>query len=145
CFYYLYFMTALHLAAFGLGSVIVAILPSKRRGTRLRRMGRFGLYNGLLLLVGSLFNGFWSCLIWDRLYDSTDYVFDFLPFWPITRGVIDAPWGNERGQLLGVSLFQLQLVWLLFAAGTWAVTTLLYRRLARRLAWPTNVVEDIVQ
>ena len=64
-----------------------------------------------------------SCLIWDRLYDSTDYVFDFMPFWPITRGVVDSPWGDERGRLLGVSLFQLLLVWLLFAAGTWGATT----------------------
>jgi hypothetical protein len=62
-----------------------------------------------------------------------DYVFDFRPFWPITQRVIDAPWGEEHGRLLGISLFQLQAVWLLFAGGTWTVTIFLYRIVRRRL------------
>jgi hypothetical protein len=140
CFYYLSLMALLHLVVFGLGSAIVAVLPSNQQGAKLQRIRRFALYNGLLLIVGSIFNGLWSCLVWDHLYDSTDYFFDFVPFWPITRAVIEAPWGNERGRLLGVSLFELQLVWLVFAAGTWLVTTAVYRLVSTR-ARLTSVVE----
>jgi len=118
-------MVVLHLAVFIVGCVILSILsvlPHKQPGTLKRRIARFGLFMVLFLFVGALFNGLWSCLIWDRLYNSTDYYFDFCPFWPITRAVIDAPWGDERGRLLGVTLFQLQLIWFIFAAGTWTVT-----------------------
>ena len=133
CFWYLYpIMGVLHLAVFIVGCIILLVLPRKQPGTLKRRIGRFGLFMILLLFVGAFFNGLWSCLIWDRLYDSTDYVFDFSPFWPVTQWTIDAPFGSERGQLLGVSLFQLQLVWLLFAAGAWAVTIFLYRLIRRR-------------
>src|SRR5439155_13427321 len=104
------------------------------------RARRLGLFIGLFLLVGSLGNGLWSCLIWGRLYDSMDYIFDFTPFWPIARRVIDEPWGDEHGRLFGVSLFQLQLIWFLFAAGTWGLTVALYR-LIRRLVPLTSVVE----
>jgi hypothetical protein len=90
------------------------------------------LFVGLLLVVGSVANGLWSCLVWGRLYFSTDYVFDFSPFWPITQKVIDAPFGDMCGQLFGVSLLQLQLVWLLFAVVTWTATILLYRLISRR-------------
>ena len=132
CLWYLIPMGMVHLAAFLVGCGIVAVLPHRQPGTVGRRIGRLALFVGLLLLVGSVFNGLWSCLIWDRLYDSTDYVFDFMPFWPITRTVIDAPWGDERGRLIGVSLLQLQLIWLLFAAGTWGGTASLYRFLRKQ-------------
>ena len=130
--YYFIVMGLLHLALFAVGCLIFAAHAIRHRGTFLRRIGRFGLFLGLLLVVGSVTNGFWSCLVWGQLYFSTDYVFDFSPFWPIMQKVIDAPFGDMRGQLFGVSLFQLQLVWLLFAAGTWAVTVLLYRMICRR-------------
>jgi len=132
CFWYLLPMSVLHLAVFVVGCIILIFLPRKQPGTFKRRIRRFGLFMVLFLFVGSFFNGLWSCLIWDRLYDSTDYVFDFIPFFPITQGMIDRPFGNERGQLLGVSLFQLQLVWLLFAVGTWGVTIFLYRLVRRK-------------
>ena len=112
---YFALMGVLHLAMFAVGCLILGALAIRQRGTFLRRVGRLGLFLGLLLIVGSIFNGLWSCLIWGRLYFSTDYVFDFSPFWPITQKVIDAPFGDMRGELFGVSLFQLQLVWLLFA------------------------------
>ncbi len=127
CLFYFIPMSVLHLAAFLVGCGIVAVLPHKQPGTVRRSIGHLALFVGLLLLVGSVFNGLWSCLIWERLYDSTDYVFDFMPFWPISRAVIDAPWGDARGRLIGVSLFQLQLIWLLFAAGTWGATAFCYR------------------
>lgn len=125
-------MGVLHLIVFVGVCLVFAALAIRQRGTFLRRVGRFGLFVGLLLIVGSLANGLWSCLVWGRFYFSTDYVFDFSPFWPITQRVIDAPFGDMRGQLFGVSLFQLQLIWLLFAAGTWTVTILLYRLICRR-------------
>jgi hypothetical protein len=132
CMYYFMLMGLLHLTLFVVGCLVFAVLAIRHRGTFLRRVGRFGLFLGLLLVVGSVANGFWSCLVWGRLYFSTDYVFDFSPFWPITQKLIDAPFGDMHGQLLGVSLLQLQLVWLLFAAGTWTATIVLYRLVCRR-------------
>jgi hypothetical protein len=134
CLLYLALMGALHVAIFVVGCLVLAALAIKQRGTFLTRAGRFGLLVGLLLVVGSIFNGLWSCLVWGRLYISTDYVFDFSPFWPITQNVIDAPFGDMHGQLLGVSLFQLQLVWLLFACGTWGLVLFLYRRICKHPA-----------
>jgi hypothetical protein len=125
-------MGVLHLAIFVIGCAVLGALAIRQRRTFLRRVGHFGLFMGILLAVGSIFNGVWSCLIWGRLYFSTDYVFDFSPFWPITQKVIDAPFGDMRGELLSASLLQLQLGWLLFATGTWAVTILVYRRVCRR-------------
>jgi hypothetical protein len=135
CGIYLVFMGLLHLAIFVVGCLILAAVAIRQRGTFLRRARQLGLFLGLLLVVGSVSNGLWSCLVWGRLYFSTDYVFDFSPFWPITQRVIDAPFGDMRGQLLGVSLSQLQLVWLLFAVPTWAVAIVLYQFIRRgRLA-----------
>jgi hypothetical protein len=132
CLMYFMVMGALHLAVFVVGCIILTALAIRQRGTFLRRVRRFGLFVGLLLVVASFSNGFWSCLVWGRLYFSTDYVFDFSPFWPITQGLIDAPFGDMHGQLLGVSLLELQLVWFLFAAATWAVTILLFRSVCRQ-------------
>src|SRR5947208_14690753 len=131
CFWYLFLMASVHIVVCAVDSAISAFMPSKHPGGKLRRIARLGFFNLLLLIVATMFNGLWSCLIWGRLYDSTDYTFDFVPFWPITQAVIDSPWGNDHGHLLGVSLFQLQLVWFLFAAGTWAVTIFLYGLLRR--------------
>jgi hypothetical protein len=127
-------MGLLHLAIFIVGCLVFGALAFKQRGSFLIRARRFGLFIGLLLIVGSVFNGLWSCLIWGRLYFSTDYVFDFSPFWPITQKVIDAPFGDMRGRLLGVSLLQLQLVWLVFAVGTWGLALFLYRMIRKRPA-----------
>ncbi len=140
CLWYLIPMSFPHLMGFLVGCGIVAVLPHRQPGVVPRRIGRLALFMGLLLLVGSAFNGLWSCLVWDRLYDSTDYVFDFTPFWPITRAVIEAPWGDERGRLIGVSLFQLQLIWFLFAAATWGASAFLHRLLRKR-GRLTTVVE----
>ena len=132
CGIYFVFMGVLHLGLFAIGSLIFAVFAIRQRGRFLRRVDRLGLFLGLLLLVGSVANGLWSCFVWGRLYYSTDYVFDFSSFWPITQWTIDGPFGTERGQLLGASLFQVQLVWLLFAAGTWTATILLYWFICKR-------------
>jgi len=132
CLIYFVFAGILHLGAFVIGCLVLVILPRRQAGTLPRRIGKLALFTGLLLVVGSLFNGLWSCLVWGRLYHSTDYVFDFSPLWPITQEVIDMPFGDQRGQLLGVTLIQLQGVWLLFAFATWGVTAFLYRTIRRR-------------
>jgi hypothetical protein len=132
CMFYFAVMGVVHLAIFIVGCLILAALAIKQRGTFRRRIGRFGLFMGLLLVVGSVASGVWSCTVWGRLYFSTDYVFDFCPFWPITQKVMDARFGDKQGQLFGVSLFQLQLVWLLFAAPTWTATIILYRLIYKR-------------
>lgn len=72
--------------------------------------------------------------MWGRLYYSTDYVFDFSPVWPITQRIIDMPFGEQRGQLFGVTLVQLQLVWLTFALGTWGVTAFFYKAMHQKLS-----------
>jgi hypothetical protein len=134
CLLYLIVAGLLQLIAFGIGCLALAVIQRKQPGTWLRCVGRFGLFLGLLLLVGSLFNGLWSCLVWGRLYYSTDYFVDFAPFWPITQERIDRPFGDLRGQILTGSLFQLELVWLLFALSTWGVTIYLYRTLHRTIS-----------
>ncbi|MCX5906530.1 MAG: sugar nucleotide-binding protein, partial [Deltaproteobacteria bacterium] len=68
-------MGILHLAIFLVGCLGLAALALRQRGTFLKRVGRFGFFMGLLLVIGSLLNGLWSCVIWGRLYFSTDYVF----------------------------------------------------------------------
>lgn len=148
CGLYFVLVGLFHLAIFLVGGLAFAPIAIRQRDVFLRRVGRLGLFLGLALIVGSVANGVWSCAIWGRLYVSTDYVFDFTPFWPITQKVIDAPFANLRGQLLGVSLLQLQLVWFLFAACTWTVCIFLYRWILRRpcslMAWlsPRIVTPD---
>lgn len=132
CLIYLMFVGRLHLIVGIVGSLIVAALNFRRRKVIAIRIVRFNLFNALMLVIGALFNGLWSCLIWGRFYYSTDYVFDFPPFWPITQWVIDAPFGDVHGQLFGITLWELQLIWLLFAAGTWGLTILCYRLIVRR-------------
>jgi hypothetical protein len=134
CFLYVWPMMGIfHLILFAVGCVILLFASAKEPSTYARRIRRFGLFLFLLLFVGALFNGFWSCLIWGRYYYSLDYVFDFSPFWPITQGIIEAPFGDQHGALLRGSLFQLQCIWFLFAAGTWTVTIFLYRRIRGHL------------
>jgi hypothetical protein len=93
-----------------------------------------GLFIFLLLAVGDFFGCMWGEVIYGRFYESTDYCgTDFLPFLPITQGLIDAPFGDQWHGLMGVSLIQLNLIWLLFATATWSLTIYLYLRLARTL------------
>jgi len=132
CLWYLVPMSMLHLALFAVGCVVAVMVSWRPPGTLRPRIGRFALFLGLLLVVGSLFNGLWSSLVFNRLYHSTDYIFDFVPFWPISSIAVDTPWGDGHGQLF-ISLFRLKFVWLLFAVGTWAVTIFLYQIIRRRL------------
>ncbi len=127
-------MGMLFAVVFFVGCIVLALIPQKRPGHKLRRMGRFGLFLILFLFVETLFVGLWEGLVWGRLYYSTSDVSDFSPFWPITQGTIDYRWGTEPGRLLGVTLTELQSVWLLFALSTWVVTILLHRWLSRLIS-----------
>ncbi len=145
CLWYFAPMSVLHLLIFGIGSCVLFLLSRRSPDTLRRRVRRFGLFLLLFLLVGSFFNGLWSCLVWDILYHSTDYIFDFMPFWPITQSVIDAPWGDDHGRLLDVSLFQLQLVWFAFAVSTWKSTFILFRLVSTRLSPDNHALLDTQQ
>ena len=132
CIWYFTVMGVFHIAIFAVEVLVLAALAIKQRRDFIKRVGRFGLFMGLLLIVGSVLNGVWSCAIWGRLYYSTDYVFDFSPFWPITQTRIDARFGDKQGHLIGVSIFQLQHIWLLFALATWAATISSYRYICKQ-------------
>lgn len=138
CFFYLVPLGVAHVLAFIAGSFVIAVFSWRQSHILFQRIRRLLMFLALLLLVGSLFNGAWSCVVWGRLYYSTDYVFDFTPFWPITQRVIDMPFGDQRGQLFGVTLSQLNLVWFLFALGTWGTTALLYRAVRFRFGFITS-------
>jgi hypothetical protein len=98
---------------------------------------RAALFFGLLLLVGAIFDGLWSCEIYGRLYYTMDYFFDFIPFVPFSKGEGMRIDGSAWGGLNGVTPWQVQLVWLVFAAGAWSSTVFFYRLICRR--WPFNV------
>jgi len=142
CEFYLFFVGLLHCVGFivaYIGLFIFSALSRKQSGFLTRRIGRFTLFNVLLLFVGSVFNGVWSCTIWGRFYYSHDYLVDFTPFWPTTQSDIDYGCGDVHGELYGISLIELQLIWLLFAVGTWATSIYLYRLIQRRRsALPTT-------
>jgi hypothetical protein len=140
CAWYLVLMSVVHLAIFFVGCIVLVLVPRERPGGLSKRIGRLGLFLGVLLLVGSLVNGFWSCLIYNHLYRSFDYVFDFSPFLPVPCGNgMDIPLDEKHGQISGFSVWQLQTVWFFFASGTWAATIILYRLLNRRLSSNTTL------
>ncbi len=132
CFYYFYLLWVPHLIFLIVVGSILGFLPAKQPVQRLRRILRFGLYLLLFLVVGSLFNGLWSCTVYIRLYESRDYAFGFFPFLPLTQSLIEPRLDQNGMPILRVSWLQLQLVWLLFAAGTWAVTIFISRFIVRR-------------
>jgi hypothetical protein len=117
-------MSLFHLCLFAVGWAILAFLPGKGQNHFPRRVGRLGLFLGLLLVVGSLLNALWSCVVYGRFYESSDYVFGFLPFWPLTKYWIEMH--GDDGQLMNVPL-QLQFIWFVFTASTWGFTIFLYR------------------
>jgi hypothetical protein len=124
-------MSLFHLAAFVIGcGVLLVVTPNRREaGVLKRRMARLALFIALFLIVGSLLNGLWSCLIYGNFYGSADYVFGFVPFWPPTDSFIETR--DAGGNFTGVS-FAVQIAWLIFSAATWAVAVLIYRLILRK-------------
>jgi hypothetical protein len=134
CIFYLISMGIVHFTIFILGCLVlfvISALSRKQCGFLKQRVGRFALFNFLLLPVGCVFGTLWTGLIWGNLYYSYDSMGDFIPFWPITRSVIDYGAADVHGELFGVSLFELQLIWLAFALGAWTTTYNLYKLISR--------------
>lgn len=129
CLWYIVVAILPHLVAFGLGWTILAFLPARQPSQFWRQLSRLGLFLAVFLVVGSLFNGLWSCLVWGRYYESSDYVCGFLPFWPPTEAWFE-PLPRDDGT--PASFTQLQLFWLLFTVATWGLTILVYRFVVRR-------------
>jgi hypothetical protein len=127
CLWYLRATSALHLVAFGVGAMVSAFLFQKQPGHFLRRICRLTVFLAVFLVVGALFNGLWSCLIYGRFYHSSDYLCGFIPFWPFTKYWMEMR--DSDGQLMEVPL-KMDFFWLLFTASTWGVTILLYRLFA---------------
>lgn len=134
CLIYFVPMAAVHFFVWMLGFVVLAGVAIWQPDTLMVRAGRLGRFLALLLVVSALANGFWSCTVWGRFYVSTDYLWDFSPFWPITQAQLEQPFSTLRGRLLGVSMGQLQLVWLAFAGGAWALTAIVWW-ISYRLPW----------
>ena len=131
CLWYLFLGWIVHLLFFGLGCICLIFGQRYARSGYSALVWRWGQFNLVFLLVASAIGGLWSCLIFGHFYTSTDYISDFSPLIPITQGVIDARFGNRVGQLHGITLGQLQLLWMAFAAITWALALCIYFRIRR--------------
>lgn len=127
CAWYWAFMSVVHIVLFALGVAVLALASRSRRGQFRSWFLRWALFSVCLFITAGLTNGLWSCLVFGRLYWSTDYIFDFSPFLPITQRVLDYRFGGQAGGLLGVSLLQLQALWLVFSVCAWVSGYALYR------------------
>lgn len=99
----------------------------------------------VLLLVGGFFSIAWGDTMWGRFYYSVDYCgCDFQPFWPMTQSKLNEPWGDDPHGLVGISLTQLNLIWLLFATATWSLTFGIYGYLTQRLPdfWRSTAINN---
>jgi len=116
--------------------------------TYYRRIGKLCLFLTILLVAQCCFSRLWMILVRGRLYRGNpipiDFgCFDFIPILPFTHAFFDAPHGYGPSLVMGVTLTELNLVWLLFALGTWVVALLSYRFLSRKLFWPAPARECI--
>jgi hypothetical protein len=133
------FLHSFIFAVCGLGMTAYAALKNEMPKLR-KRLIRFGAFLIILLPIGGLFNAFWCCLVYGNLYvqeigndgsvldvDSPEN--DFTPFWPPSHHWL----AGLPGHLTTVSMPQLQLVWLFFAATAWAISFILYRLIRRKI------------
>ena len=129
---YLLFVGIAYAAVFLVGCVVAAAIKPRSVRCYSLRLRNLAIFLIILLLVGDAYGCIWGDLIWGRFYRSTDYCgTDFLPFLPVTRVVIDAAMGSEPHGLMGITLFELNLIWSLFALTTWATTIASYRFVLR--------------
>ena len=112
-------MCLFHMVVFIAGWIFLTFLFYGEKQRIRRYAWRFALFIFLLLVNGSITNGLWGCLIYNRFYHSADYIFDFSPFWPVS---------GDTAQIdqYGTTLFELDILWSLFAGFTWLVTFLLF-------------------
>jgi len=86
---------------------------------------RVGIFNLFLLGLGALAHIIWTISIYGKYYKSQDYAVDFYPFFPFGQWVLDRYFSNPSitGELLGeTTLFEMQLIWLLFALPVWLLS-----------------------
>ena len=96
-----------------------------------RRVGKLALFLLVLLVVGDFFGVVWNTIIHNRMYHSPGYDgLDFVPWYPVTQGMVEASFGADSGRLIGVKLWQLQAIWVVFAILTWSSTLLVYEKIA---------------
>ena len=131
CLGYLLASTADHLLIFAAGCLILFLVSLCLRIRYFPLFQRWGAFSVVLLLVGTSVSGLWDCLIYGRFYVTASYFSDFSPFVPVTQSVIDRHFDGYSGHLIGVSIRQLQLVWVLFALATWALAF----KLSLRAQW----------
>ena len=82
------------------------------------------VFNVVLLLVCALLNLLWSYTVWGVAYYSMDYVTDFSPFWPVMEHMIYYDFGGKTGRILnGMNIYQVHLIWFLFAFAAWMITS----------------------
>jgi hypothetical protein len=128
CLYYFLMSAVDHAIIFALGCLVLVLVSLWARVGYLRLLKRWSIFNIILILVGAAMSGFWDCLIYGHLYVTADYVADFSLIFPITQNTIDVHFDDYSGHLIGVSLRQLQCVWLLFALVTWTLAAVIYFR-----------------
>lgn len=118
CLWYIIPGLVFHAIGFIVALVIVMILGWFRiQWPRLSTLMIFQLY---LLISAMIVNGVWSCTIWGNLYWSVDYTSNFSVFMPIQPRQIGYSWGPEMtGELNGITLTHLNLVWAIFAITAW--------------------------
>jgi hypothetical protein len=125
-----------------LGLGVLAFTALRKEMPKLRkRLFRLGAFLLILAPVGGLFNAFWCCLVYGNLYaqeigkdgtvlDVDSPEDDFTPFFPPSHEWL----AGLPGHLVGVTMPQLQLVWLFFAATAWAISFILYRLIRQQIA-----------
>jgi hypothetical protein len=135
CLVYFKVMIILHFCAFFVGCLVLLLLNKRSLRDSVERVIRLGLFIGLLLIVSSLFNGLWSCLIFDHFYYSTDYIVDFTPFYPVTLVAHSPKVIDIYGRPFGTTFVTINIIWFLFTLCTWGGAIFLYGVLTNR-GWP---------
>ena len=102
-----------------------------RTRSSLAAIWRAVIFFALLLIFGALAQFIWTTTIWGRFYYSTDYVYGYMPFIPMTQRIIDFEFAGKRGALNGISLTTLNCIWLAITIPVWACTVWAYRRVFR--------------
>lgn len=118
CFWYLLPGMVFHILA--LVASFAGIVAIRKMSAFRPRFSTAIIFQVYLLIAAMIANGFWSCVIWGRLYWSVDYISDFSVFIPMIRNQVEGSWGpHYSSSLNGITLTELNMVWLASAIGAW--------------------------
>ena len=131
---YLHLVGVFYMFVLVLGALFImcreAVRPQRGMLSCFRRIGRLALFLMVLLLVGDFYGVIWTAMIHNHIYHSPGYDgVDFVPWYPITRNLVEATYGGDSGRLIGASLLQLQVIWLVFTIATWSSTMWVYEKI----------------